>query len=150
MAFKFKFTSLMKYRKRIEEDAQREYLLARRNLDDCLLLIQQYYESMEKARRDISAFQVSGQAGALSQILSLEQFIEGQKVRVTNERVRAREFMAKVEEKQEILIEATREHKKIEKLEERMREDYRKEQKRLEAKRMDDLVVIRSRRRATV
>lgn len=150
MAFKFKFTSLMKYRKRMEDAAQREYLQARRNLDDCLMLIQQYYESMEKARQEIGIHQRSGDSGALSQILTLEHFIDGQKIRVTNERTRARELMAKVEEKQELLIEATREHKKLEKLEERMRDVYRKDEKRREAKQVDDLVVIRSRRRAIV
>lgn len=148
MSFDFKFSSLLKYRKRLEDAAQREYLEARRDLDECLLQIQQYYSSIDNSRKEIAKAQASKDAQGLSMILQTETFIEGMKVRILSERARARGLMAKVEDKQELLIDATREFKKIEKLKDRMFSEYKHERKKLEAKRVDDLVVIRSQRRA--
>ncbi len=149
MAFEFKFESLLKYRKRLEEAAQRDFIAARRELDEALAMIQQMYSSIEEARAYIHSCQGQGQAGDIFRILSSEQFITGQKVKIDIERARARELMMRVEEKQELLLAAAREFKKIEKLKERHKSEFKKEQRRLEIKRVDDLVVIRSGRRKT-
>lgn len=149
MAFDFKFESLLKYRKRLEEAAQREFIAARRELDESLAKIQQMYASIEASRNYIHSCQVQGVSGDISRILSSEQFILGQKIKIDLERGRARELMMRVEEKQELLLAAAREFKKIEKLKERQRADFKKQQRRLETKRVDDLVVIRSGRRKT-
>jgi len=145
--FEFKLEVLLKHRKRIEENAQREYLQARAELEECLAVIKSYYLSIENNRDDILRMQKSGQQSALQEIRGMEQFIDGQKIRVERQRQVARELMIKVEQAQERLIEAAKEFKKIEKLKERQTLEYKKDQRKLEAKRMDDLVVIRAGRK---
>jgi len=149
MKFEFKFESLLKYRKRLEEAAQREFISARRELDECLARIQQMYLSIEETRAYIAACQRQGEPGDISQILSSEQFIRGQNRRIDEERARARQLMMNVEQKQELLVSASREFKKMEKLKDRQKTDFKKEAKRREMKRIDDLVVIRAGRRKT-
>ncbi|MGE0761657.1 MAG: flagellar export protein FliJ [Bdellovibrionales bacterium] len=147
MAFVFKFETLRKHRKRIEDEAQRIYLQARTELDDCLALIKSFYQSIEMARQQVAIAQKQADGQGLQTIRNFEHFIDGQKIRVERQRQVARELMTKVEDAQEKLIEAAREFKKIEKLKEKMKEEYKKHQKRLETKRLEDLVVIRSGRK---
>lgn len=144
MAFEFKFEAVMKHRRHLEDMARKDYLEARRNLDDCLAGINRMYGSIDTAREDIAVAQKTGDAHSLQLIHGTEQFIEGQKVRIQRERERARNLMAIAEQMHEKLVEAVKEFKKIEKLKERMKRQYKKEQRKLEAKRVDDLVVIRS------
>lgn len=144
MAFDFKFEAVLKHRRHLEDVARKNYLEARKLLDDCLAGINRMYDGIDTARDDIAGAQRSGEPRALQNIWSSEQFIEGQKIRIQRERDRARALMVKAEEMHEKLIEAVKEFKKIEKLKERMKEQYKKDRRKLEAKRMDDLVVIRS------
>lgn len=148
--FKFKFTVLLKQRKRAEEAAQREYMLAQNELADCLSGIQRMYDSVEFSRNEISRLEKNLESHPLGQVLENEKFIEGQKIRIEKERQRARDLMRVAEMKHEVLIEAAKEFKKIDRLREKNQERYNKEQKKLENKRVDDLVTIRSGRRGIV
>lgn len=147
MKFQFKFEVLKKHRRRLEEEAQRNFMEARANLDACLNMIKSHYDSIEDSRSRIANEQSSGNAHAFELIRGFEQFIDGQKIRIERKRQEARHLMVVVEEKQELLIEAAREYKKIEKLRERKLEDFKKHKKRVEAKRVDDLVTIRTGRK---
>lgn len=146
MAFEFKFATLLKHRKRLEEAAQRDYLEAKAILDHCLEGIEALYISIEETRLQISLWQRRGQVDDLMQISDGERFIDGQKIRIERERIKARQLMAIVEEKQELLVEAAREFKKIDKLKEKLKAEHKKEAKKREVKRLDDLVVIRANR----
>ncbi len=148
--FKFQLEALKKHRRRLEDEAQRTYLAARAELDACLSLIERYYRSIEEARLKIAQAQLSGAEQSLTLIRFSEQFIEGQKARIERQRALARELMIKVEDAQELLIEAARELKKIEKLKSKRMAEHKQHQKRLEAKRLDDLVVIRAGRKEVV
>ncbi len=117
---------------------------AQRKLEDCLEGINKMYQAVDVARVGVAEHQKLGNGDALQSIRSTEAFIEGQKIRIQNERQRARGLMTKVEEMHEKLVEAVKEYKKIEKLKDRMSAQYKKEMKKLEAKRMDDLSVIRA------
>lgn len=145
--FQFKLESLKKHRQRQEEEAQREFLAARAELDACLRLIDSFYKSIEDSRALILKEQKSGDFQSLERIRHHEFFIEGQKVRIERQRQVARDLMARVEDKQDKLIEAAREFKKIEKLKERQQAEYKKHLKQLETKRLDDLVVLRNGRK---
>ena len=144
MGFTFKFETVLKHRRHLEDIARRDFMEAQRKLDDCLEGINSLYQSVDGARSGIAAQQKVGDGEALQGIRATEQFIEGQKIRIQNERQRARTLMTKVEEMHEKLVEAVKEYKKIEKLRDRMKVQYKKEMKKTEAKRMDDLVVIRA------
>lgn len=146
MNFEFRFEFLLRHRKRLEEIARRDYAQARRELEDCLAGIDRMYLSIEETRVYIAEQQRLGTVEAVIQIRDCEAFIEGQKIRITKERERARGLMRVAEDKQELLIEAAKNHKMIGKLKERKRKQFRKDKKRIETKRIDDLVVIRSQR----
>jgi len=148
VAFEFKFEVLKRHRKRLEEIAQRDFVEARHNLDNCLAIIAGHFRAIDETRLLIVSLQKIGSSESLGEILSAEHFISGVKIRIVRERERARELMRIMEEKHELLIEAARAHKMLVKLRDRKFSEYRKERRRDEAKRIDDLVTIRSKRRA--
>lgn len=143
MKFHFRFEVLLKHRRRLEDIARRDHIEAQRELDDCLEGINQIYRSIETSREEIAQGQKVGDLNAIETIRASEHFIEGQKIRAQLQRQVARELMAKVEDRHEKLVEAVKEYRKIEKLKERMQQQFKKEQRRLEVKRVDDLVVMR-------
>jgi flagellar protein FliJ len=144
MKFEFRFQVLLDHRGRLEDIAKRDLAEAQRELDDCLTGIKNMYAAITDAREITAREQQVGDSRAVEQIRANEFFMEGQKVRIENERQKARALMSKVEDRQEKLIEAARERKKIDKLRERMKRAHKKEQRRLETKRIDDLVTIRA------
>jgi flagellar export protein FliJ len=146
LAFDFKFGSLLKHRRRLEEAARRNFLTVQSELDECLALIKEMYRSIDQARIHISNKQTSGAAQALAGIHSAEHFISGQLIKIKNARDRAREIMTRVEEMREKAIEAAKEFKKIDKLRERMLATYKDDLRDREASAVDDLMVLRGKR----
>lgn len=144
MKFKFAFETVINYRKQLEDEARRDFEVAQANLDRCLQLINYMYQQMDESRTRILELQRRPPVDIAS-IRQNEEFIEGQKIRIQNERLKARGLMAIAEEKQGILVEKAKEHKILIKLKERKKMQFLKEQRKLEVKRMDDLVTMRFR-----
>ena len=142
MKFKFPFEAVIKYRKQLEDEARREFETAQANLDQCLQLINQMYQQMDDSRNRILKLQGEVPANIAS-IRQNEEFIEGQKIRIQGERMRARGLMAVAEEKQSILIEKAKEHKILLKLKDKRKVQFLKDKRKVEQKRMDDLVTMR-------
>lgn len=147
MPFKFTLEPLMKHRKRLEEDAQREFFKARSAVDEALRRINSLYESVDHARRQIQILQRSG-GQAIAAITQHEEFIAGVQIRIERERKVARELMMVAEEKHQVLLEAAKEFKSIEKLKERRHRQYREEKKKKELKIIDQTVTMRFKRGA--
>lgn len=144
MKFKFPLESVIHYRKQLEDEARREFEVAQANLDRCLQHINYMYQQMDDSRGRILNLQQK-QPVDIASIRQNEEFIEGQKIRIQNERLKARDLMVVAEEKQGILIEKAKEHKILLKLKEKRKIQFLNEQKKLEVKRMDDLVTMRFR-----
>src|SRR5690606_19844496 len=142
MKFKFRLDPVLRSRKIEQDQAQKEFLLAERALHLQLQFIRKLYEATDDARVDIAEIQNAGGTQS-TRLQFLEEFIEGQKVRIKRERDKARELMREKEDKFDILVEKSKDFKVIEKLKERRRETFRKEKSLKETKEIDDITVMR-------
>lgn len=146
MKFKFKLEAVMKYRKVLLQEAQKEYFEAKSRLDECLAEINQMYEDMDTYRREIVlAQQATTQPKALA---SMEVYIDGLKIKIERTRQRARELMMVAEDKQDVFIQRAKEFKMIEKLKLRRRHVFDEQSKKREQKQADDMQVMRASKRA--
>jgi flagellar export protein FliJ len=79
------------------------------------------------------------------QLDALDQFADGQKIRIARQREVIINHTTIVEQKQEILVAAAKETKILERLKEKQMLKYKKERQKQEAKANDELVVTRFR-----
>lgn len=142
--FEFNFDALLNYRSRLEELARKDYLEAKAKLDEVLNSINMMYLSIDQSKARIGQVEMSPNVN-LSEISSIHEFIMGQLKKIETARYKSRELMAIAEEKHEIMVEAAKNKKVLEKLKEKRREEFRQEQKKIETKRLDDLVTMRYR-----
>lgn len=142
MRFNFRLEKILRQR-RVEQDlAQREYLIAQNEVQDQLAHIKGLYAALDAARLKSEEIQLCG-GECTSKLMQIEEYMLGQKVKIQNERQRARELMQIAEEKHEILIEKAQSYKAIEKLKENKKEEFKKEKNKKEIKEMNDLVAMR-------
>lgn len=145
MKFKFVFAKLLEHRRKLEDIARKNYLEAQAKVDTSMRMLDGFYEQVEHARKQAGELsQTDGpHAASLGQI---DQFINGQKIRIERQRAEVRELMGEAERMQELLIEAAKETKTLDKLRERRHEEYKVKRKKMELKEADELVVTRFRR----
>lgn len=143
MAFKFTLESVLKYRRRLENEAQRQFNEARQKLDDAKQKLDALYASVDSSRQQICELQTGALVKKLEGIRDREEFIIGQGLRIQAQRKEVRALTSVVEEKQEELVLALRERKSMEKLKEKRKLEYEKEQLRLESQAMDEISVLR-------
>ena len=142
MGFKFRLESLLKLRKRKEESAQIEYILARKAVDNSSDKINKMYSEIDHSRIEIFNHQNSnGQHKEM--ILHLESYIEGLKTKIELERNVLRQLIMEAEEKQFLLSEASKEFKILDKLKEKKLNQYKEEILKKESSEIDELVVLR-------
>jgi flagellar FliJ protein len=144
MAFRFNLESILKHRKRLEEVAHREFIEARAILDQCLKGIEAMYGKIDQTRVLVSEAEKAGETRNAGWVVSLDSFIEGQKIRIEKERLRARELILNVELKEEELVKRLNDRKAMDKLKERRFEEYKEQLERLERSEMDDLTSVRA------
>ena len=94
-------------------------------------------------REQIAQIQTKGQGDKISEIREMESFIFGHKIRIDQERLKARELMIVAEEKQEALILAAREKKVLVKLKDKRLVEFKEWLNRMEAKELDDQTSVR-------
>lgn len=142
MKFRFPLEQLLDVRLREKDLAQRDFLFANKDLAEAEALLQSYYDTIAQARQTAGMLRVSGGLCA-ENLQQTDLFIAGQEVRISRQKEKIRELASIAEQKHAILIEAAKEHKKVEKLRERRMDRFRREQKRRELKEVDDLVTMR-------
>lgn len=147
MKFRFAFETLLKHRKRIEEEKQRDYHQAKQAVDEVLGRINGMYQSLDQTRAEIQEIQTGGST-SIETIVQREEYIEGLKIKIESERQVARQLMMVAEEKLQILMEAVKEFKSLEKLKERKHQEHRREAKKKELKSVDEMVTMRHKRGA--
>jgi flagellar FliJ protein len=140
--FKFAFDKLLDHKRTLEDVARREYFDAQRLVDLAKEELEEMYKRIDESRVRAHDIETAGgrQAPTLSQI---DEFINLQKIRIERHRLKIRELNAVAEQKQELLIEAAKERKTLEKLREKRMEEYDLQAKLAEMKEVDELVVTR-------
>ena len=143
MAFKFGLDSVLKYRKRLEDVAQRAFVDAQKAVDEVLQRLEGMYARLDEVREEILRTQQSGSKGNLELVREMELFVSGQKIRIASTRQEARDLLQKAEEQQELLIAAAREKKILVKLKEKRLTEYKTWLDHIEAKNQDDQTMMR-------
>ena len=145
MKFTFSFQKLLDHKRALEDVARRNWLEAKSSVDRADAELKAMYGQIDQARMRVGDLEREGgpRGPALAQI---DEFINGQKIRIERHRLRMRELIAEAERLQEILIEAAKERKTLDKLRERRLEEYKVQRKKRELKQVDELVVTRFRR----
>jgi flagellar FliJ protein len=131
--------SVLKFRKRQEEMAHLEFVEAQHRVSECLRGIDQMYKQIDSAREDIAKAVFSGSPADLHYVRASETFIDGQKFRIQQARLRARDLIRELESKEEELLQRLHDRKIMEKLKDRRLQEYMEHLARLEQKELDDL-----------
>ena len=144
MAFRFRLQKVLDHRGRLEDEAKRDYFTAQANTRTALGELENLYVAIDEARVRGHQLVTGGQDPRIAPTLQhTDLFINGQKIRIENQRAKIRELKAIEEEKQDLLAQAAREKKTLEKLREKHLQEYRAEQARREQEEADDLAVMR-------
>lgn len=142
MKFKFNLETLLKHRKREEEEAMREFAEAQSILQGHLDALKALYSEVDgsfKMREEIRA-----RHGKMSrQLQSYDEYIEGLEIKIDRKKAEVRDQKMIVEEKQALLAEAAKEYKIIDRLKEKQFERFKKAAKVKEVKEIDDIVIMR-------
>jgi len=142
MKFTFRLETLMRHRKVLRDEAQREYLIAQSYLQDQMTRIKEMYAELDLARLRAEQIQIQG-GNCSAQLMHLDDYIQGQKVRIHAARQKARELMQIAEEKHEVLTEKLKDHKMLEKLKEQKKLEYKKMKNKIAQAEIDDMSIMR-------
>ncbi len=143
MAFKFSFEKLLEYQKQQEDVARRDYNESLERLESEKEKYQSIFKVQDQALDEIFFLQNRKEGAPISRLVSIGQFVEGQKRRIELQREIVINHTTIVEQKQEILHVAAKERKILEKLKEKKQLEYKTQMKKKEAKENDELVVTR-------
>jgi flagellar FliJ protein len=143
MAFHFKLEKILQHRKNIENLARRDYIEAQAKLNEEKARLESYYKSIDKARESAYGVQSKGGAQTAESLCQIHDFIKGTEILIERQKLKVREEAKIVEDKQEILREASIEYKMIERLKEKKKEEYRLDLRKLEEKKLNDINTIR-------
>lgn len=144
MAFRFRLQKVLEHRRRQEDEAKRDFMAAQAETQKALGALEDLYRAIDLARDRGHTMQTGVSDGRMAPMLQhIDLFINGQKIRITQQRVKIRELKAEEERLQEELIRAAREKKTLEKLREKHLQEYREEVVRREQAEADDISVMR-------
>ena len=142
MKFKFRLMTLLRHKKRLRDEAMKAFAEAQAEVNEKLSEIDYLFSIITESRNYAHGFEK--QAAFKTTIHEYtDAYIRGVKRQIEESRLQARELMLVMEEKQEALIEATREVKSIEKLRDKQKERFLKEKKKKENKLVDENVMVR-------
>lgn len=143
MKFQFRMNTVLKQRERERDQAQFDYLNARRMLDECLAELDNFYKEIDESRAEIHSRQSNSDQNSVSHILYLESYISGVNLKIKNKKLQARELMRLVEDKLEDLTKANQNLKTLEKYKDKKFEEWKEQQKKLELKKNEDLMIMK-------
>jgi flagellar protein FliJ len=154
MAFLFRLQKVLEYRHRLEDEAKRNYMEAQAKTVKALQELEALYVAIDLARsrghelqtgtsNSNSDFKSDVSSKIAPTLQNIDSFISGQKIRIERQRSVIREVKGEEEQLQDVLIQAARERKTLEKLRERHLEEYRAEVARREQAEIDDITTMR-------
>ncbi len=148
MKFKYPYDNLMKSKKLNRDVAFRNYAEARGELDKAQGTLQKYDNDIEDSRefnQELAGSRVLLR-DALETMKWTQYFLEGQRVKIERQKYVVQQNQEVVEQRTIELTEAAKEFKIFEKLKERMREKFKKAEKKRDLKTVDEIVVMRAAR----
>lgn len=144
MAFVFRLQKVLEHRLRLETEAKRHYMEAQAKTVKALQDLENLYVAIDLARARGHELQTGTPNSQIAPNLqNVDSFINGQKIRIERQRVVIRELKGEEEQLQDVLIQAARERKTLEKLRERHLQEYRAEVARREQAEIDDNATMR-------
>jgi flagellar FliJ protein len=142
--FAFSFEKLLNHRHKLEDLARRNWLEAQAQVDAATKKLGQIFEEIDQARSRVGELTRTGGRHAIA-LAQVDEFINGQKIRVERQRGEIRTLTTEAERLHEILVEAAKEKRILEKLRERQIDEFKFRRKKQELKEVDELVVTRFR-----
>ena len=148
MKFKFKFDKIMHHREIEKNLAKGVFFRSKKDFDDAKAEMIEMQDKIHQARRFAHLVRQSMPNDHGWSILQwADHFIDGQKAWIEKYKKKLQRLQMVMEEKQEALVTATIEHKKLEKLAERQQQEFRKEMKKKEIKFFDEINIAKGSRR---
>ena len=145
MKYKFSLKVLLDHRKKLENEARRNFMLAQSRVDDAITELNGFYDQVDRTRTENGDIEKSG-GRASPKLMANDDFIAGQKFRIEAQRLKIRELKVIADELMEIMIEAAKEAKTLEKLKERRTDEHKIAERKHELKETDEIVVLRHKR----
>lgn len=142
MKFEFSFETLLDHRRKLEDAARREWTEAQAKVDKAKKELDELYGQIDSARERVATLEKTGGAQAGS-LVSISEFISGQNVRIEKHRYMMRDLITDAEQKRDVMVEAAKETKTLQKLKEKKKAEYKAKQKKRELKEVDELIVTR-------
>ncbi|OQX62643.1 MAG: flagellar export protein FliJ [Desulfococcus sp. 4484_242] len=142
MKYRFPFDALLRHRKFLEENLQREIGLLSRVLAD----EKKKLESLQQARKAASEklrHRQKGKGITVSEVLLYTRFIERMSGQVNLQKTSVKKIEKNVEEKREDLVRAMKDRKIIEKLKEKKRQIFREQMMKQEQNFLNDMAAVR-------
>lgn len=143
--FKFGFERLLEYQKQQEDVARRDYNESLERLEIEKAKYQNMFKLQDQALDEVFFLKNRDEGSTVGRLIELDEFVAGQAKKIERQRDVVVNHTQIVEQKQEILHLAAKERKILEKLKEKKHAEYKKLEKKKEAKSNDELVVTRYR-----
>jgi flagellar protein FliJ len=144
MKFKFGLQKVLTHRKIQEDLAQRDYQEILNVLTAQQNDLQKMFDSIFDARADVASLEAKSSPGLVERVKQIHEFIKLQDIRVAQQQEKIKQTEKLVEAKQEVLRQKAMDKKIIERLKEKQKRAFDEEQRRLQQKELDELVVMRS------
>lgn len=145
-AISFRFESVLRYRKQLNDRAMSDYLAAQRDLNQGLARLDQMYKQVDENFKRIQ--ELKEQGGETGESLKThDEFFAGMQIHIAQQKQKVRELKEVVEEKQGILVQAAKDFKSLEKLKEKQMTAEKKARMKKEQNNLDDLIVMRAARK---
>src|ERR1700728_5414416 len=118
MKFVFSYESLLDHRKLEEEVARRDFYEAQTNLDEQKAIYKELYTRLHEIENESSEMQAALSV-PIEELRERDEFLAGQKIKIQRQREVVINHTTIAEGKQEILINAAKERKILDKLKEK-------------------------------
>ncbi len=144
MKFKFGLQKVLTHRKIQEDLAQRDYQEILNILTAQQNDLQKMFNSISDARADVASLEAKSSPGLVERVKQIHEFIKLQDIRVAQQQEKIKQTEKLVESKQEVLRQKAMDKKIIERLKEKKKRAFDEEQRKIQQKELDELVVMRS------
>jgi flagellar protein FliJ len=142
LKFKFNLEKILTHRKNIENLAQKDFGEAQHLLNIEIEKINKMIRDVQDAQAERQ--QVTSTGGQVSgNLQQVHDFLIGQEIRINRQKETIKRHQSLVEEKRQILLNASKEYKIIEKLKEKRFHSFKQEANYREQVRADDLATMR-------
>lgn len=140
--FKFRLEKVLDHRELLKETAKGELLECNQRVLECEEAINDRQRTIMESREEVVLLSREGHQ-QVSKMVEIETYITGAKVQIARLKMRLRELKTEQEQKQEKLIQANRDLRALEVLQEKNKNEYKIKQTHEEQKKSDDLVLMR-------